>query len=98
MKPESAVVRSGRLVHVATPEALVTNAKGRVFSAVVRPESLSEAQRVVPISNLVRRGDGVHVRFVGDGNRLPGAVAVEPTLEDAYLLTNLEQSSPRAAA
>jgi hypothetical protein len=30
------------------------------------------------------------VRFVGDGGALPGAVAVEPTLEDAYLLTNVE--------
>ncbi|HEV8267585.1 MAG TPA: ABC transporter ATP-binding protein [Thermoanaerobaculia bacterium] len=88
-----AVVRSGRLVTVATPEGLLETAKGRVFSAVVSTDRLAEAQRSVPVSNLVRRGDGVHVRFVGDGGRLPGATAVEPTLEDAYLLTNLEAAA-----
>ena len=35
----------------------------------------------------------MHVRFVapsGNGAALPGARSVEPTLEDAYLLTNIE--------
>jgi hypothetical protein len=52
----------------------------------------------VAVSNLVRRSDGVHLRFVGDGAALPGARPVEPSLEDAYLLTNLEGGRPLPAA
>jgi ABC-2 type transport system ATP-binding protein len=85
-----AVIRKGRLVRCAPPEELLAHAAGRVFRAVVPAERLAEAQRAVAVSNLVRKADGVHVRFVGDGGGLPQAVAVEPTLEDAYLLTNLE--------
>ena len=85
-----AVIRQGRLVRFAAPEELLAHAAGRVFRAVLPAERLAEAQRRVAVSNLTRRADGVHVRFVGDGGALPGAVAVEPTLEDAYLLTNVE--------
>ena len=74
----------------ATPETLLRNAAGRVFQAVVSSERLAEAQKTVHVSNLSRRADGVHVRFVANGATLPGARAVEPDLEDAYLLTNLE--------
>jgi len=85
-----AVIRQGRLVRFAAPEELLAHAAGRVFRAVLPADRLAEAQRRVAVSNLTRRADGVHVRFVGDGGAIPGAVAVEPTLEDAYLLTNVE--------
>ena len=61
-------------------------------------DKLPEAQRAVHVSNLIRRADGVHVRFVGGGTTLPGAREVEPNLEDAYLLTNLEADARRPAA
>jgi len=66
-----------------------------VFRAVVPSERLAEAQRAVHVSNLIRRADGVHVRYVsnGSGAALPGSTAVEPDLEDAYLLTNLEAAA-----
>jgi ABC-type multidrug transport system ATPase subunit len=93
-----AVIRKGRLVRHATPEDLMRDAVGRVFAAVVTSEKLPEAQRSVHVSNLIRRADGVHVRFVGRGASLPGALEVEPNLEDAYLLTNLEADARRPAA
>ena len=93
-----AVIRKGRLVTHATPEDLLRKAAGRVFSAVVSSEALAQAQKAVHVSNLVRRADGVHVRFVANGSTLPGAREMEPTLEDAYLLTNLEAGGPRPAA
>ncbi len=85
-----AVMRQGRLVRCAAPEELLAHAAGRVFRAVVPAERVADVQRTVAVSNLSRRADGVHVRFVGGGDALAGAVAVEPTLEDAYLLTRLE--------
>jgi len=85
-----AVMRQGRLVRCAPPEELLAHAAGRVFRAVVPAERIGEVQRTVAVSNVTRRADGVHVRFVGAGDALAGAVPVEPTLEDAYLLTRLE--------
>jgi ABC-2 type transport system ATP-binding protein len=85
-----AVIRKGHLVRCAPPEELLAHAGGRVYRAIVPADQLAAVQRTVAVSNLMRKADGVHVRYVGDGAGLPGAVAVEPTLEDAYLLTNLE--------
>ncbi len=82
-----AVLRKGRLLTYGRPEDLMAGAQGRVFSAVAPSDRLPEIQSRVRISSLVRRSDGIHVRFVGERtDLLPGAVAVEPTLEDAYLM------------
>ena len=80
-----AVLRRGRLVALARPEELLRSAEGRVFRALVAPERLAEAQRRLSVASLLRRPEGVHVRFVGAPD-WPGAEPVEPTLEDAYLL------------
>jgi ABC-type multidrug transport system ATPase subunit len=90
-----ALIRGGRLVAQSTPEELLRKASGRVFAAVVSSEELAEAQRRVHVSNLIRRADGVHVRFVsnGSGASLPGARPIEPSLEDAYLVSNLEPAA-----
>ena len=88
-----AVLRRGRLAVIATPEELLHRAQGRVFGSVVAPERLPEVQRTVHVSGLVRRADGVHVRFVANAAAIPGATALEPTLEDAYLLTRIEAES-----
>ena len=95
-----AVIRQGRLVTQTTPEELLKKATGRVFTAVVASEGLAEAQHRVHVSNLIRRADGVHVRYVlnGNGATLPGARAIEPTLEDAYLLSNLESAAASVSA
>ena len=92
-----ALIRRGRLSSLSTPEALLKRTSGRVFTAVVPSERLAEAQRRVHVSNLIRRADGVHVRYVANGDgagsvALPGATSVEPTLEDAYLGSGLESS------
>ncbi len=93
-----AVLRAGRLMAFATPEELLQRATGRVFRAVIPSDRVAEVQKTVPVSNLVRRADGVHVRFVGDGTRLSGAQPVEPTLEDAYLLLNVARDLPKGIA
>jgi ABC-type multidrug transport system ATPase subunit len=84
-----AVLRHGRLVALATPEELLRRAAGRVFAAVVPSERLAEVQARLAVSSILRKADGMHVRFVGEGAAVSGARPVEPTLEDAYLLTNL---------
>ena len=95
-----AVLRHGRLVALATPEELLRRAAGRVFAAVVPSERLAEVQARLAVSSILRKADGMHVRFVGEGAAVSGARPVEPTLEDAYLLTNLAagDAAPRGAA
>jgi ABC-type multidrug transport system ATPase subunit len=85
-----AVIRKGKLVRVATPGELLAHAAGRVFRVIVDAERLQQIQQSVAVSSIARKADGVHVRFVADTPRIGGAVEVEPTLEDAYLLTNVE--------
>ena len=82
-----AVIRAGRLVLHAPPEELTRRATGRVFRADVASEELPRVQRELAVSGLVRRARGVSVRYVADRPILPESEPVEPTLEDAYLLT-----------
>jgi ABC-type multidrug transport system ATPase subunit len=84
-----AMLSSGRLRGIATPEELLGRAAGRVFTAVVPAAGVAAVQRSVPVSGMVRRADGVHVRYVGRHADVEGARPVEPTLEDAYLLSTL---------
>jgi ABC-type multidrug transport system ATPase subunit len=91
-----AVLRKGRLLALASPEDLLRRAAGRVFTMVIPSAQLAEVQRTVHVSGLLRRADGVHLRFVSQGAGLPGAVPAEPSLEDAYLVATLE--APEAAA
>ena len=86
-----AILRGGRLVDVAAPEDLLKRAAGRVFTAVVPSADVARVQAAVPVSGLVRRAEGVHVRYVGRIEALPGARPAEPTLEDAYLLATLNE-------
>ncbi len=90
-----AVVRKGRLIASGTPEELLQAAQGKVFEAVVGSEHLPEVQRRVTVAGLVRRAEGVRVRFVAEGPTLEGARPVEPTLEDAYL--RVSQGEPAHA-
>ncbi|MFN7976280.1 MAG: ABC transporter ATP-binding protein [Acidobacteriota bacterium] len=84
-----AVLHRGTLVAHERPEELVRRAWGRVFTAVVAADRLAAVQKQVHVAGLVRRPDGIHVRFVGDGDALPGARGVEPCLEDAYLIESV---------
>ncbi len=92
-----AVLRQGKLVAAAAPEELLSRAAGRVFSAVVSSERVLEVQTSVRVSGLVRRADGVHVRYVADDAALPGSTPAEPTLEDAYLVLQSPPAGERAA-
>jgi ABC-2 type transport system ATP-binding protein len=92
-----AVMRKGRLLALASPEELLRRAAGRVFTLVIPSTQLAEVQRTVHVSGIVRRADGVHLRYVSQGTALPGAVPAEPTLEDAYLATTLDAPSAAAA-
>lgn len=80
-----AVLVGGKLRFHGTPEALVADAAGHVWSWTVPSARLADVRAAHRISRAQRRAEGVEVRVVGE--RLPSADAVQvaPDLEDAYL-------------
>jgi ABC-2 type transport system ATP-binding protein len=81
-----ALIASGRLLEDRTPEALLEAARGRCWEWVVPSQRFAAVQHHHLVSGTIRRGDGIQVRVVAETPPDPAAVAVAPTLEDAYLL------------
>lgn len=86
-----AIMNGGSIVACATPEELMRGAEGSVWELVVPSERFDELRRTARVSSAVRKSDGVHVRIVSPdkpyGEPHGGAIAAEPTLEDAFLHT-----------
>ncbi len=82
-----AVLRSGRLVFLGTPEEMLRAASGHVWEAVLSSAEYERLRGSLVVSSAVRRQDGVHLRLVARPGIVPVASGspVEPTLEDAYL-------------
>ncbi|NDK39049.1 ABC transporter ATP-binding protein [Pseudoxanthomonas gei] len=82
---ELAVMAGGQLRFHGTPEALIADAVGHVWSWTVPSERLAEVRAAHRISRAQRRSDGVEIRVVGEQLPSNDARAVAPDLEDAYL-------------
>lgn len=82
---EIAIIDQGRLLTHDTPEALLREVDGKVWSWVVPSAQLPEVNQQYLVSGTIRRSDGVHVRAVVESSPSPDAESVAPTLEDAYL-------------
>jgi ABC-2 type transport system ATP-binding protein len=80
----------------ASPEQLVAQVEGRVWEWLVSSAELNAARQRYLISSTTRRGDGVHVRVLGD-DPPSGAAPAVPTLEDAYLFCLTQHRQPLAA-
>jgi ABC-type multidrug transport system ATPase subunit len=82
---EIAIMKEGSLVTLATPEALMSQAKGSVWEMVVSSEVFDQLRRTMHVSGAVRKSDGVHARIVSPERPVSNASLAEPTLEDAFL-------------
>ena len=81
------VMRQGSFVLDGTPEQVVKRAAGRVWECHVPAHQAEEMSASMQVANVRYAADGhAVVRVVSDEVPLDGAVAVEPTLEDLYLL------------
>jgi len=81
------ILREGRLLADTTPDALLARAAGKVWTVTVDAATAQRMQATERISAMVSRPDGVLLRVVGERRPHADAMVVEPTLEDAYLLT-----------
>jgi ABC-type multidrug transport system ATPase subunit len=80
-----ALIAQGRLAVHGVPEALLAGVNGKVWEVVVSSGELSGLRQRHLVSSTAHRSDGVHARVVADAAPRPGARALEPSLEDAYL-------------
>jgi ABC-2 type transport system ATP-binding protein len=80
-----AITDRGHLVAHATPEALLQEVEGKVWTWVVRSAELPSLNQRRLVSSTIRRSDGVHARVAADQAPAADAEASPPTLEDAYL-------------
>jgi ABC-2 type transport system ATP-binding protein len=81
------VMRQGSFVLDGTPEQVVAQAAGRVWECHVDARRAEEMSSTMQVANVRYATDGhAVVRVVADRPPMEGAVAVEPTLEDLYLL------------
>ena len=85
--PQFAVIRGGRLVARTTPGAARAALQRRIFEGVVSPADMPElrATRAVTQTLLVEGRHRVRL-YEPDGTPPPGFEAVQPSLEDAYLV------------
>lgn len=77
------MLKSGQLIARGTPEALVADMQGKVFSLPVPAADVPRWQEQALVGNVQRREQDVLLRIVGDS--CPGGEAVQPDLEDVYL-------------
>ncbi len=80
-----ALLNKGELLASGSPESIIGTAAGNVWEAVIPSGEFGNRKKPLRISSAVQKPDGMHVRFVGPGDLLPGAHPVEPGLEDAFL-------------
>ncbi len=83
---EILVMRAGAAVLSGPPAALVAEARGKVWEAVVPAEQAAALEARLCTSN-ARYLDGGRalVRYVADAPEVAGSASAEPTLEDLYL-------------
>jgi ABC-2 type transport system ATP-binding protein len=79
------VLHQGRVLYTGSIEALLDIAAGQVYELRLSPETLAEEKRPHPVTRIMQRGVQSIIRCLGHPPPY-GAVPVEPTLEDAYLL------------
>jgi ABC-type multidrug transport system ATPase subunit len=80
------IVQEGRLLADTSPEALLAKAAGKVWSVTTDQATALQLQATYQISTMVNQVRGITLRIVSATRPHEAAVAVDPSLEDAYLL------------
>jgi ABC-type multidrug transport system ATPase subunit len=96
--PRFAVISRGRLVAETTPDEARSALRGRILEGAVTNEELERLRREHLVTQAVLVSGQNRVRIHADHASVPaGFVAVEPTLEDAYMTLVTKASADEAA-
>ncbi len=80
-----AIMKSGRLIACETPDAILDNARGQVWSALVDTAAYDSLRSNVHVLQAQRQGDRMALRIAHPQSPCPGAHNVEPSLEEALM-------------
>lgn len=75
-----------------TPEALLANAAGSVWSVTVDQATALQLQTNYQVSTMVNQMHGITLRLVSPTRPHEAAVVIDPSLEEAYLLATGKQA------
>ena len=87
------ILQEGRVRHDATPEALLARTAGAVWTVTVDQATAMRLQDRFPVSSMLQQPGGVTLRIVSSQRPHPDATVVDPSLEEAYLVTTAEQAA-----
>lgn len=81
------VLREGQKLVDTTPEAFQAKAFGKVWQVTTNHAAALHLQTLFQVSGMVNQGGQVQLRVISAEKPTEGAMLIEPSLEDAYLLT-----------
>lgn len=85
------ILQAGRMLADTTPDALLATAGGKVWSVTTDQATAMQLQAAYQVSTMVNQMNGISLRLISATRPDEAAVAVEPTLEEAYLLATGRQ-------
>jgi ABC-2 type transport system ATP-binding protein len=85
------ILQEGRVLADTTPEALLTNTAGKVWSVTVDQATALQLQASYQVSTMVNQLSGITLRIVSATRPHEAAVVIDPSLEEAYLLVTGRQ-------
>jgi ABC-2 type transport system ATP-binding protein len=80
------ILQEGRVLADTTPEALLAQTAGKVWSVTTDQATALQLQAAYQISTMVNQMNGITLRIVSATRPHDAAVVIDPSLEDAYLL------------
>jgi ABC-type multidrug transport system ATPase subunit len=83
---QMALLNGGSLIYRGTPDQLVEQAKGQVWSAEVSQAVYDRMKTDYPIISTIPSGTGWEIQFVGERPEYIDARELAPNLEHAYVL------------
>jgi ABC-2 type transport system ATP-binding protein len=85
------VLQEGRVLADTTPEALLGNTAGKVWSVTTDQATALQLQARYQVSTMVNQMNGIMLRIVSATRPHEAAIVTDPSLEDAYLLVTGKQ-------
>ncbi len=85
------ILQEGRVLVDATPEALLADTAGKVWSVTTDQATALQLQASYQVSTMVNQMKGITLRIVSTMRPHEAAVVIDPSLEEAYLLATGKQ-------
>ncbi|SFQ79651.1 ABC-type multidrug transport system, ATPase component [Hymenobacter arizonensis] len=85
-----AIMARGKFHFQGTPQELLNRAKGNIWDWTIAADCLASVRSQHQVSNSTRLPEGIRVRIVAAEAPAPDALAVQPSLEDAYMYLSVQ--------